>query len=627
MVEGAAGSRRAAVAIVGAGPRGTSVLERLVANMRELIPGLPLDVHMVDPYPPGGGRVWRQNQPELLWANTRADECTLFTDESVSCAGPIRPGPTLQEWAQVIAEGDARWPASFSPHPKTLKEAPRVHAGWFPTRRLMGDYLSWVFWRTAEMAGPQVRVTSHQARALDIIDLPCGLQRVLLAGDTAIDVDLVVHAQGHLEVRALDDDEVLLHAAAENDLVFIPRAVAMDVDLSPVIPGERVIVQGLGLAFMDLTLLMTEGRGGYFVRDSSGELRYEPCGLEPVIYAGSRRGLPFRSKFSYSLQDEKVAALRYLDSGAIGAGPLDFTRDLWPLISRELVTAGYRELANSYPQRLSIDASEFLERLHRAAMNSQDFSSLIDEAVPRDEDRVEVDHLDQFLPGRTFESHVELQDWVIDYLADDLTRGRDPLQSAHLAVHQALLALGNSLQEFLDGDQISNGDGRHDLQSFFDFCKFRTSGAPSARIEQLLALTRAGFVQFLGAETEINLREGEFQARSSNVDQAVSARVLIDARIPPQAISLVTDPLLSRLKERGSIREQTRPVPGTSRRSSTGVLDVHDGHPVRGDGEVDPRRFVVGPRSFPLPRRNSLLLRQSDIVAREVLEGIQALRS
>ncbi|MFD0070774.1 FAD/NAD(P)-binding protein, partial [Streptomyces sp. NPDC127574] len=58
-----AGSRRAPVAgrpslvIVGAGPRGTGLLERIAANAPELYAGSELDIHVVDPYPAGAGRI------------------------------------------------------------------------------------------------------------------------------------------------------------------------------------------------------------------------------------------------------------------------------------------------------------------------------------------------------------------------------------------------------------------------------------------------------------------------------------------------------------------------------------------------------------------------------------------
>lgn len=88
------------VALVGAGPRGTSVLERLCASAPDLLPpGARLTVHVVDPAPPGPGRVWRTAQSRELLMNTVASQVTLFTDDSVDCAGPIRPGPSLHAWA------------------------------------------------------------------------------------------------------------------------------------------------------------------------------------------------------------------------------------------------------------------------------------------------------------------------------------------------------------------------------------------------------------------------------------------------------------------------------------------------------------------------------------------------
>ncbi|MFF3144277.1 FAD/NAD(P)-binding protein, partial [Streptomyces sp. NPDC057927] len=84
-----------ALAVVGAGPRGTSVLERLCASAPELLPpGARLTVHMVDPSPPGPGRVWRTAQSPHLLMNTVASQVTLFTDDSVDCSGPVRPGPS-----------------------------------------------------------------------------------------------------------------------------------------------------------------------------------------------------------------------------------------------------------------------------------------------------------------------------------------------------------------------------------------------------------------------------------------------------------------------------------------------------------------------------------------------------
>src|SRR5205814_1806657 len=62
--------------IVGAGPRGTGLLERLAANIPSRYGDRPLDIHLVDPHPPGGGRIWTQEQSPLLWMNSMAEDVT-----------------------------------------------------------------------------------------------------------------------------------------------------------------------------------------------------------------------------------------------------------------------------------------------------------------------------------------------------------------------------------------------------------------------------------------------------------------------------------------------------------------------------------------------------------------------
>ena len=46
------------VVFVGGGPRTAGVLERMAANRPALFAG-PLDIHVVEPYEPGSGRIWR----------------------------------------------------------------------------------------------------------------------------------------------------------------------------------------------------------------------------------------------------------------------------------------------------------------------------------------------------------------------------------------------------------------------------------------------------------------------------------------------------------------------------------------------------------------------------------------
>ena len=101
-------NRATSVVIVGAGPRGAGVLERMVASAPELLDaalsGDGIDVHLVDPYPAGAGRIWRHEQSPLLAMNSMAADVTMYTDESVVCDGPIVPGPSFWDWAQDLRE-------------------------------------------------------------------------------------------------------------------------------------------------------------------------------------------------------------------------------------------------------------------------------------------------------------------------------------------------------------------------------------------------------------------------------------------------------------------------------------------------------------------------------------------
>ncbi len=90
------------IAVVGAGPTAIGLLERLVANAPELSAAERLQVHLVDPHPPGGGRVWRAAQPSLLWANSLAADVTVLPDPSVDVQGPVGEGTTLWQWVEAV---------------------------------------------------------------------------------------------------------------------------------------------------------------------------------------------------------------------------------------------------------------------------------------------------------------------------------------------------------------------------------------------------------------------------------------------------------------------------------------------------------------------------------------------
>lgn len=99
--------------------------------------------------------------------------------------------------------------------------------------------------------------------------------------------------------------------AARHRLTYLPPAFTADSDLSALGPGEPVLVRGFGLAFIDLMVLLTEGRGGTYTTGADGRPTYRPSGREPVLHVGSRRGVPYHSKIGYELSGEQPPLPRF----------------------------------------------------------------------------------------------------------------------------------------------------------------------------------------------------------------------------------------------------------------------------------------------------------------------------
>ncbi|MFE4536269.1 FAD/NAD(P)-binding protein [Streptomyces scopuliridis] len=621
------------VVVVGAGPRGTGFLERIAANARSLYGGLPLDIHLVDPHPPGAGRVWRRDQSPLLWMNSMAEDVTMFTDDTVALAGPVRHGPALHEWARDIREGRARLSAeseaaeAAGPTRTGAPSGAGLHAEiaaltgqTFPSRRVQSAYLSWVYEQTVAALPPGVTVHQHRTDAVRVSGPRGGRQRVWLADRTApLLADLVVLTLGHLDAEPDAEQVELSRFAEEHGLIHLPPDFTADSDLSALPAGEPVLVRGFGLAFVDLMVLVTEGRGGRYsgsAGQDNGELVYHPSGREPVLYVGSRRGVPYHSKIGYGLDGERPPLPRFLGPEQIDAllsrpEPPDFRRDVRPLVDKELGFAHYHRLFTAHPERTRVGWTDFEEKYAAADPGSPELDALVGAAVPDPADRLDLAALDRPLDGLRFDSYDALQDGLRDYIRADLTRRHDPAHSADLAVFLGLLSVYGQLIRL--GDLGDPGGGWH------GFFSYLASGPPGPRLRQLLALSRAGIVRFLGADMSVEAdgRRGVFRAGSAVVPgEYVEARALVEARLPDPSPERTRSPLLRGLYEEGAAA------------ISAGLVrvDPDDGRLLERDGTPHPRRFALGPYTtarssgaFTRPRTGGPAFRQNDATARAVL--------
>jgi hypothetical protein len=618
------------IAIVGAGPRGVGLLERLAASAPQLHPG-PLDVHLIDPYPPGPGRIWRHDQSPLLAMNSMAADVTMFTDDTVVCEGPIVAGPSFWEWAGQADPDELE--------PELAAELRAVTASTFPSRRLQSVYLGWVLEHVTARLPAGMRVHHHRTRAVGLSD-EGDSQLVRLAEGDPLRVDAVVLASGHLDATPTDDERALATRAAAGGLRYLPPEQTTDSDLSVLEPGETVLVRGLGLAFIDLVVLLFEGRGGRFVPDGD-ELRYLPSGAEPRLVAGSPRGAPYHCKPHYQLRGGRPPLPRFLGAQVdrlIAAGePVELLAEAWPSMAKEIAWGWYHELFHGHPDRVRLAWDVFADRFAVAPWQSPELAGLLAEAVPDPVDRIDLAAMDRPLTGLTAGSLAELQPLVRARIAEDHRQHTDPAHTPHLGAFVAMLSVYGEVARLAAAGVLSARSRAVDLPWWQGLFNSAASGPPGFRVRQLLALSRAGLVDFLGAGMWVEVDRAGFRAGSATLAGAdpVRAGALVDARLPDPSLSRTTDPLLAELLEAGEVTEEVLVDQGGTVLRNTGRVRVRpaDGALVRACGQVHPRRFAVGPHTtvqvagaFTRPGMNAQSLRYNDAVARAVLRTLLTAR-
>lgn len=647
-----------AMAIVGAGPRGTSVLERICAAAPELAPGAALTVHVIDPSPPGPGRVWRTAQQRELLMNTVASQVTLFTDASVECEGPICPGPSLYAWAAELdlSGGSAAY------EPWVRAEAAALGPDDYPSRAFYGHYLEWVFRRTLWTAPGEVTVRVHQARAVGLEDHAGGRQRVVLDdGRELRGLDAVVLAQGHLPAVATAQEDRFASYAAAHGLRYFPPANPADLELGPEVvpPGEPVLLRGLGLNFFDHMALLTVGRGGTFRRGDGGGLVYRPSGREPRILAGSRRGVPYQArgdneKGAHGRHEPLLLTPDVIEQFRKRAEPAehgcdrdrdrdpdpdpeydrdrpDFLREVWPLVAKETETVYYTALLRSLAPA---SADCFRDRYLLAPYGSREETAVLDGfGIPAD-DRWDWERLAHPYRDTAFSGQPAFREWLLAYLRRDAEQAAAGNATGPLkAALDVLRDLRNELRQVVDHGGLSGGSHRDHLDRWYTpLNAFLSIGPPRRRTEELVALVEAGVVDILGPRLEV-CTEGSgpdavFAAASPVVPGSrVRVRTLIEARLPEPDLRRTADPLLVRLLESGACR------PHRVGDYETGGLAV-TGPPYRlidRLGRPHARRFAVGVPTEGVrwataagarPGVNSVTLADTDAVARAALRAM-----
>lgn len=587
--------------IIGAGPRGTSVLERLLAHAA-VSPGVRLHIDVVDPFPAGPGHVWQPEQSRLYLMNTQSFYPTVIPQDPALPA-PVA-GSTFDQW-RLRQQRDPLPGLSADER----AELAVLDASDFPSRALYGRYLRCTLEELVANAPAGVTIDFHETTAVAVRPAGAGMYDVGLAAGGVLRTNAVVLALGHMPSRLNHEQRGLQAAAEQLGLRYLPPAVPADVDWNQVPAGETVLVRGMGLNFFDTMGQLTEGRGGKFV-SNGGRLRYEPSGQEPVIVAASRRGTPYRAKSALEGYYPASVSLRYLTEAALerfrtaGITP-GFDHDLWPLLHRDALWAYYSTLVRSQPAAVA-DPAAFLaalkEALHPHAHSAANWEHGVESVLavhvgPRH--RLDLPGLAAPLAGRSFSSRAAHDTAVVEYLLDDARRSAlgedDPVKMAIGALHHGRAVLKTAVA---DGG-ITDASWVAGLRGWFEsFVEGLASGPPAVRAEQLAALARAGVVSFVGPDPKfgVDRRSHMFTASSPWVaGWAVEARTMVEALAPGNRVSANESPVLEQLLADGLVRPRLMMTAEGAPVQSTG-LDVlpHPYRPVAANGSVTEGLYVLG---------------------------------
>ncbi|MFF7727252.1 FAD/NAD(P)-binding protein [Streptomyces sp. NPDC008001] len=571
------------IAIVGSGPRGLSVVERLAARLIEEPPAHPVDIHLIDAVQVGTGRVWRTDQPEWFLMNTVAGEVSSFSGRPDG--GPVRPGagPSLGEWWSTV---DPDCPG----------------AGGYAPRAVHGRYMLYVLEAVEASLPPGVRLHRVEASVTDL-ERHAGGYRLTFADGRRLDADRAVLVTGHARPGPDGRQKALAgFAAGRPRLTYIAGDSAADMPLDAVPAGSPVGIIGLGLSFYDVMAAFTTGRGGRFLEGADGDLVYEPSGREPLLVAGSRSSMPLLARG----RNQKHADHRYspvvftADRVRRGRphGPLDFRADILPWLMAEVDLVHYAtELRRRAGERA---AGAFTREVaEAAAAGVPPVAAIAARHGLADVPPIDLDRIARPFEGREFGSPEEFGKALREALDEDLAHAAaGNVDSPVKAALDVLRDTRSLIRHFVDFAGLNPRSHRDDFIGWYNpRSAFLAAGPPRVRLRQVSALMSAGVLRIAGPHTDFTGDEesGRFAVSSPHVaGSRVLVDTVIDARVPSPHLYRDPAPLTRRLVERG-IWTGYRNGTGPGAFETGGVAVTGSPfHPVDRDGRPDTGLYVLG---------------------------------
>ncbi|OFP91749.1 FAD-dependent oxidoreductase [Lactobacillus sp. HMSC075D02] len=531
------------ITLIGAGPRGLMLLGRLISWQRTRYPQRQLTIFLVDPYPIGG-RVWKIDQDPNLIMNTAAAQITLFTDQTVTGVGPFIAGPDLSTWALTLAADYLDAHPEINNRSILMRQAANLGPNSYASRALYGVYQQWFFDLQKYQAGTNI-ITYKQQTVNRLDKKAAGF--TVTTDQESWQTDQVVMALGNLKNSLTRDQKALHDYAQTHQLFYLEPGFPEEGDLSGIEAQSPVIIRGLGLSFFDLMSRLTEGRGGQFQKAPDGLLVYHPSGREPHIFAGSRRGFPYRAKGRNQKGPGEEWQPHFLTPQQIDAWQTHGEvsgQTFWEALKHEAELIYYRLLL---PQRYpEIDEAAFerdfiadpvatLGALPIAAKDRLDWDALAD-------------------PTKAHPSGQPYQDFMRHYLRQDAQEAMRGTKTGPLtSALEVLRDMRDPIRQLVERNLLSQ-DQYPDffLRWFNSLNDFLSIGPPALRIDQLQALIGAGIVTILPPGMQIKGIDGQFLLKTpSDPKFSLQAKTLLEARVPAVNAPTAQNPLVQQLLHDG----------------------------------------------------------------------------
>lgn len=613
------------IAIIGAGPRGISVIERLAALLQEVADPPALTLHVIDDAQHGAGRIWETDQTRTLCMNTLAGAVTLFTEPGSSVAAPVVEGPHLYDWVRAIRGDDSADFPLIDEHPpapaiardfaeELANTVPQSH----PSRALYGAYLSWVYDVAISRLPDGVEVVNHRQRAVAITGTSNDSHDTITLSDgTVLTAEQTVLATGWTVPGLTQREEEL----AATGLPWIRPDNPLDQDYSQLSSGATTLVRGLGMGFFDLMALVTIDRGGRFIADDTTRsgLRYEPSGNEPHLVVTSGRGYPYlpKSDFGGLPPAARLTRLKRAINKLGATGSFNYDTDVWPAVVRDAYEAYYRVLSRVRPEALQLSFEDIV-----GYIDDTEISEIANALKEYTSEPFDLFSWINPLAG----VHGSLQQ-VTEHIAGRMARD---IHEAKLGVDSPVKAALWSVSASRKPSQILGAQGRMTWESrantfstMMSLGQMVGSGPPLFRTQQLLALVDAGLVEFLGQRPQVWTQARQWVAGSESVDGEVHSPVLVDAFMHSPDFRRPSDPVFTSLGDRIRMFSQT----------GSPEVDPQSRRIVHADGVVDQRVHVIGIPTHgqlpdttisPMPGTDSLMLQETDATAVDIIRNITA---